>query len=328
MQTLFPFRSKAIQVTALGFSLAAITSCLSSFSYLVLSMQGSFPMSIAATSEVEPEKVCTVEDDEISEASGIALSRRQKDAVWLHNDSGDSARLFLVGFDGKTRAIVTLNIERPIDWEDICSFEADGEKWLLIGDTGDNGRIRSRTERACELLLIKEPEIKPRSGSPVSIKADIVSRIEFQFPEGPEDCESLAVDTQSKEILLLTKSVPQKCQMFRLPLSTKPGQQKLTAEPIASLAVPFATSMDVSADNQSLVIVNMFSGALIRRGPEETWASACQKPITVLTLPAQPQCEAVCFASTGASVLVNSERTQQPLWRIRLPEPERVEDKQ
>ena len=246
MQTLFSFRSKAIQVTALGFSLAAITS--------------------------------TVEDDEISEASGIALSRRQKDAVWLHNDSGDSARLFLVGFDGKTRAIVTLNIERPIDWEDICSFEADGEKWLLIGDTGDNGRIRSRTERACELLLIKEPEIKPRSGSPVSIKADIVSRIEFQFPEGPEDCESLAVDTQSKEILLLTKSVPQKCQMFRLPLSTKPGQQKLTAEPIASLAVPFATSMDVSADNQSLVIVNMFSGALIRRGPEETWASACQKP--------------------------------------------------
>jgi hypothetical protein len=132
----------------------------------------------------------------------------------------------------------------------------------------------------------------------------------------------LAVDTQSKEILLLTKSVPQKCQMFRLPLSTKPGQQKLTAEPIASLAVPFATSMDVSADNQSLVIVNMFSGALIRRGPEETWASACQKPITVLTLPAQPQCEAVCFESTGTSVLVNSERIQQPLWRIRIPEPD------
>jgi hypothetical protein len=86
--------------------------------------------------------------------------------------------------------------------------------------------------------------------------------------------------------------------------------------------------MDVSADNQSLVIVNMFSGALIRRGPMETWASACQKPITVLTLPAQPQCEAVCFESTGTSVLVNSERTQQPLWKIKLPEPEGVENKQ
>ncbi len=322
MQTLFPFRSKAIQVTALGFSVAAFTSCLSSFSFLVLSMQGSFPMSIAATSEAEPEKVCTVEDGEISEASGIALSRRQNDALWLHNDSGDSARLFLVGFDGKTRAIVTLNVERPIDWEDMCSFEADGEKWLLIGDTGDNGRIRSKTERACELLLIKEPEIKPGNKSPVLVKADVVSRIEFQFPEGPEDCESLAVDTQSNEILLLTKSVPQKCQLFRLPLSTTTGRRKLTAEPIASLAVPFATSMDVSADNQSLVIVNMFSGALIRRGKDESWNSACQKPITVLTLPAQPQCEAVCFESTDDSVLVNSERTQQPLWRIRLPKSE------
>jgi hypothetical protein len=108
-------------------------------------------------------------------------------------------------------------------------------------------------------------------------------------------------------------------------LSTTKGQQKLTAEPIASMAVPFATSMDVSADNQSLVIVNMFSGALIRREKEESWSSACQKPITVLTLPAQPQCETVCFESSGTSVLVNSERSQQPLWRIRLPEPESVQ---
>lgn len=280
-------------------------------------------MLIGTTSEAEPEQVCVVEDDQISEASGIAASRRQKDAVWLHNDSGDSARLFLVGLDGKTRAVVTLNVERPMDWEDMCSFEADGEKWLLIGDTGDNQRVRSTSERSCELLLIREPEIAKGEGGPVVAQADVVSRIAFQFPDGPEDCESLAVDTQTKEILLLTKCAPQKCQLFRLPLSTKKGQQKLTAEPIASLAVPFATSMDVAVDNHSLVIVNMFSGALIRRATDESWAAACQKPITVLTLPAQPQCETVCFESNGVSVLVNSERTQQPLWRIKLPEPQR-----
>lgn len=301
--------------------------CLfSSFSDPVLSMQGAFPMVIGTTSKAEPEQICVVEDEQISEASGLAASRRQNDAIWLHNDSGDSARLFLVGLDGNTRAIVTLNVERPIDWEDMCSFEADGEKWLLIGDTGDNQRIRSKTERSCELLLIKEPEINAADGSPVVARADVVSRITFQFPDGPEDCESLAVDTQTKEILLLTKCAPQKCQLFRLPLSTKKGQQKLIAEPIASLAVPFATSMDVAADNQSLVIVNMFSGALIRRGKDETWTAACQKPITVLTLPAQPQCETVCFESSGTSVLVNSERSQQPLWRIPLPEPEAAQN--
>ena len=279
-------------------------------------------MVIGATSEAEPEQVCVVNDEQISEASGIARCLHQKDAIWLHNDSGDSARLFLVGLDGKTRAVVTLNIERPIDWEDMCSFEVDGEKWLLIGDTGDNQRIRSKTERSCELLLMKEPEIKAGDGSVVVATADVISRIAFQFPDGPEDCESLAVDTQTNEILLLTKCAPQKCQLFRLPLSTKKGQQKLIAEPIASLAVPFATSMDVASDNQSLVIVNMFSGALIRRGKDETWTAACQKPITVLTLPAQPQCETVCFEPSGTSVLVNSERSQQPLWRIRLPEPD------
>lgn len=279
-------------------------------------------MVIGTTSDEEPEQVCIVDDDQISEASGIAASRHLKDAVWLHNDSGDSARLFLVGLDGKTRAVVTLNIERPVDWEDMCSFEVDGEKWLLIGDTGDNQRIRSRTERSCELLLIKEPEIKAGDVSPVVVKADVVSRIAFQFPDGPEDCESLAVDTEEKEILLLTKCAPQRCKLFRLPLSIKAGRQQLMAEPVASVAVPFATSMDVAANNRSLVIVNMFSGAMIRRGKGESWSAACQKPITVLTLPAQPQCETVCFDSSGKAVLVNSERSRQPLWRIRLPETE------
>ena len=136
-------------------------------------------MLIGTTSEAEPEQVCVVEDDQISEASGIAASRRQEDAVWLHNDSGDSARLFLVGLDGKTRAVVTLNVERPMDWEDMCSFEADGEKWLLIGDTGDNQRVRSTSERSCELLLIREPEIAKGEGGPVVAQADVVSRIAF-----------------------------------------------------------------------------------------------------------------------------------------------------
>ena len=317
---------RVLRVASSTICFTGILCLLSSFSDPVLSMQGAFPMVIGTTSEAEPEQICVVEDTQISEASGIAVSRRQKDAIWLHNDSGDSARLFLVGLDGKTRAIVTLNVERPIDWEDMCSFEADGEKWLLIGDTGDNQRIRSKTERSCELLLIKEPEINDADGSPVVARADVVSRITFQFPDGPEDCESLAVDTETKEILLLTKCAPQKCQLFRLPLSTKKGQQKLIAEPIASLAVPFATSMDVAADNQSLVIVNMFSGALIRRGKDESWTAACQKPITVLTLPAQPQCETVCFESSGTSVLVNSERSQQPLWRIPLPQPEAAQN--
>lgn len=317
---------RVMRVTSSIVCFAGILGLLSSFSDPVLSMQGAFPMLIGTTSEAEPEQVCVLQDREISEASGIASSRRQNDAIWLHNDSGDSARLFLVGLDGNTRAIVTLNVERPIDWEDMCSFELDGEKWLLIGDTGDNQRIRSKTERSCELLLVKEPEIRVIAGSPVVARADVVNTIAFQFPEGPEDCESLAVDTAAKEILLLTKCAPQRCRLFRLPLTTKKSQQKLTAEPIASLAVPYATSMDVAPDNQSLVIVNMFSGALIRRGKDESWTAACQKPITVLTLPAQPQCETVCFEAGGTSVLVNSERSQQPLWRIRLPQPEAAQN--
>ena len=40
-------------------------------------------------------EVCIVRDPLILEASGLAVSRTTKDAVWIHNDSGDVPRLFL-----------------------------------------------------------------------------------------------------------------------------------------------------------------------------------------------------------------------------------------
>ena len=90
------------------------------------------------------QALCVVSDDRIRESSGIAMSRRQPDAVWLHNDSGDAARLFLVGLDGHTRGVVRLpHVGKPLDWEDMCSFTVNGMPWLMIGDVGDNARNRS-----------------------------------------------------------------------------------------------------------------------------------------------------------------------------------------
>jgi hypothetical protein len=37
-------------------------------------------------------------------------------------------------------------------------------------------------------------------------------------------------------------------------------------------------------------------------------------------LPARPQGETVCFEPQGKTLLINSERARQPLWRITLPQ--------
>ena len=298
---------------------------LTSFCHPWMTLQGAFPGPFHQAIEAEAVEVCTVADPELNEASGLAMSFQQQDAVWVHNDSGDSARLFLVGFDGKTQAVVRLNQDRPMDWEDMCSFEIDGEPWLLIGDTGDNGRIRGTTAPPCQLLLVKEPKLRIPAGTdppqtPQLVNAEIHATLRFSFPDGPVDCESLAVDTQRREILLLTKTDPVNCKLFRLPLTMIAGTTTAQAEPLASVPVPYATAMDISRDGRQLAIVNMFSGAMLDRKPDETWTTACANPVKILTLPARPQGETVCFEPDGKSLLVNSEKASQPLWRVTLPE--------
>ncbi len=277
------------------------------------------PILIRGNVDGDAVEVCVIRDPAITEASGIAISRQQPDAVWIHNDSGDLPRLFLVGLDGKTKAVVTVRGADPIDWEDMCSFELDGEKWLLVGDTGDNGCVRGISAPECQLRLLREPKIQePEGNEPRQVTIDGFAIIEFRYPEGPRDCESVAVDTKTREILLLSKSDPLSCRLFRLPLSLKKGTSTAVAESIASLGVPYATAMDISPDCKRLAVVNMFSGAMIEREGEESWSDACRRPVTLLTLPKRIQGESACFTADGESLLLNSEKVNQPLWKVEL----------
>ena len=277
------------------------------------------PTLIGVEVDGDAKSVCVISDPAINEASGIAISRQNPDAVWIHNDSGDLPRLFLVGFDGQTKAVVTVRDVVPMDWEDMCSFELDGEKWLLIGDIGDNGHVRGQSAPVCQLLLLKEPTAGRNDRSePEQVAIEVFATLDYSYPDGPRDCESLAVDTTNREILLLSKSDPFNCALFRLPLSLKKGNSTVVVESIASLGVPYATAMDISPDGRRLVVVNMFSGAMVERQDPESWSDACRRPVTLLTLPKRKQGESVCFTADGGSLLLNSEKRKQPLWKIEL----------
>ena len=51
--------------------------------------------------EEVPSAVCVLQDERIVEASGIVSSRRNPDCYYVHNDSGDRPRIFLVDAPGK-----------------------------------------------------------------------------------------------------------------------------------------------------------------------------------------------------------------------------------
>jgi len=268
-------------------------------------------------------QVAVVDDERINEASGLAASYLYPGCAWVHNDSGDKPRLFLIDADGKTKAVVKVDDADNVDWEDMCSFKTGDQSWLLIGDIGDNGRKRGDRggkNPQCRLYLLHEPVIPDTKKTP-SIEAKQTIRITFEYDDGPADCEGIAVDTERQEILLLTKSLPQKCGLYSMPLDLEDSKQKRTASRIARPFIPFATALDISPDGRTMAIGSMLNGMLVRRQPDESWSQAFNHVGTAVHLPPRKQGETICFDVTGQSLFLNSEGKRQPLWRVEIPTP-------
>jgi len=258
------------------------------------------------------EQLAIVSDERINECSGLACSRVLTDAIWMHNDSGDKPRLFLVGADGETRNVVRLKDAKAVDWEDMCSFRVDDQPLLLIADVGDNQAGRTSNKSPCTLYLLKEPAFSGTKEQ--SVQPDV--RIHFEYDDGPHNCEGVAVDAVRREILLLTKESPLTTAIYRMPLDVGQKEQQLVAHQVARLPLAFATGLDVSPDGRTLAAVTMWEGWVCRRETDQSWDDALHDSITRIEMPQRRQGEAVCFSADGKYLLLSSEKKKQPLWRL------------
>jgi len=271
-------------------------------------------MMLCASKVLSQEPIAILQDKRIDECSGLASSRHLDDAVWMHNDSGDKPRLFLVGLDGKTRTVCNIRKARAVDWEDMCSFRIADQPWLLIGDIGDNQAKRTKKKSPCTLYLLREPHFSAEDED--QAEADWEVRIQFDYEDGPHNCEGVAVDVERQEILLLTKEAPVIAGVYRLPLELNDRKQKLTAKRIASIPLTFATGLDISPDGRTLVGVTMWDGWVCQRTAEQSWGDALTTSIKRFLVPSRKQGEAVCFSADGKYLLLSSEKKRQPLWRM------------
>ena len=88
----------------------------------------------------------TIASPSVVEASGIAASWRVNGVWWVHNDSGDSARVFAIGSDGRDLGEFALSGATAVDWEDIVAGPgpAFAVSYLYLADIGDNAKTARR----------------------------------------------------------------------------------------------------------------------------------------------------------------------------------------
>ena len=169
--------------------------------------------SVSSYSESDQEIVSAlITSKQISEASGIAVSKTNLDTIWINNDSGNSASVFAVDEQGKQKTQLDIIGVNNIDWEDLAIFEIEGRSYILIADVGDNQAKR----KSYQLDFVREPDFGHAPfPSHLSIKPEW--SITYNYEDGPRDCESVAVDVANQQILLLSKreEIP---VLYQLPL--------------------------------------------------------------------------------------------------------------
>ena len=261
-------------------------------------------------------------DPQVNESSGLALSHAnsaEADHFWTHNDSGDTPRLFLMTANGVIRHELHLDVPRAIDWEDMCSFELDGEPYLLVGDVGDNGHTRQQVT----LWLLRDPSreaLDAAGDKPFVVPA--LRKIDFTYADGPQDCESVAFDPTTNTVVIVTKILPQRTTtidtagVYEFPLPDADTVEPLVLERVADLPLRITVGMDISPDGQRAVVSTYGDAWEYLRGNDETWAQAFAKPPRQIQLGPRGQSETVAYGADGQTLVFTAEGEKKPVWKV------------
>ncbi|MBN1942929.1 MAG: hypothetical protein JW849_06510 [Phycisphaerae bacterium] len=257
------------------------------------------------------EQLATLANRRISESSGLANSRLTPGAFWTHNDSGDSPRAFAFNRGGEHLATLRIRDARAVDWEDMCSYELAGKSYLLLADVGDNNARR----KTCTLYIVEEPTLDAAKRN-ADLSADAAVRVEFTYEDGPRDCESVAVDPTTKQILLVSKRGRVR-YVYTLPIPETTPSRPLVAKKIATLTIPDTTAMDVSPDGRRAVVLTYLSAYEYTRRDGESWSQAFARPPRMLLIPLRRQGESICYGRDGKTLYLTSEQLPTPLIEIK-----------
>jgi hypothetical protein len=236
----------------------------------------------------------------------------------LHNDSGDSARVFAVNAAGATQRVYSLSGASAIDWEDIAVGPGPqaGVTYLYLADIGDNARSRA------EIVVYRVPEPTVVAGTATTLAG--AEALRLRYPDGAHNAEALLVDPVTGDIVIIEKTAQGgTAQVYRAPGALVAGSLT-TLTQVATLALPsgstnLVTGADVSADGTQLA-VRTYGAVLLwnRTTSSSLWsaftAASCRGP-----LPAEVQGEAIAFRSDGRGYVTLSEGTNPVLHTYSAP---------
>jgi hypothetical protein len=265
--------------------------------------------------------------NKLNEASGMQASFSRDGDFFVHNDEGKPV-IYAVDETGADLGLVTIVPAKNKDWEDITSVPVDDERWLVIGDIGDNWARR----KSIKLYFIEEP--KTGKDDRYAGQQDLKHWLSLTYPDGPRDCESMAYDPISNQILFLSKrDKPPRLYAVDLDTALSQGQADLKFLGTTSRLrrptpsdrhkwggrtdfISQPTGLDISADGSEAVVITYRSLYRYRRQQDEDWLTAMQRKPEEVVGPPAVQNEAIAFSVDGKQIFVTTEKRPTPIHRV------------
>lgn len=246
-----------------------------------------------------PRELAELKDKRLSEVSGLAASVANPGLMWVHNDSGNPATVYLVDTTLNVRLACKLKGVKNRDWEDIAIGPGPEQDrtYLYVADIGDNNARHDEKY----IYRFEEPKIPPGIAE---IAITSFKTIAFRLEDGRKDTEALWVHPQTKDIYLVSKrEKPVHVYVLRQPFDN----QTMTAQSVATLPLTQIVAADMSPDADELIMKdydNIYYWPLNGRSVEQT----LKKKPQVLEYTAEPQGEAIGFARDGSGFYTLSEK--------------------
>ena len=269
-----------------------------------------------------PTKLADLEDQSITESSGLVASRTSPGNYWTHNDAGNAPLIYSFDSKGRSRGVWRVTGATSYDWEDLAA--GPGPKpdtnYLYIGDIGDNDGTRS------EIVIYRIPEPQIQNENAVSTTehpaaTETAEAIRLRYPDGKHDCEALLVHPRTGRIYLVVKEK-----------SAKPGIYAADAPAVSGEVITLARIGEVDMSGHPEAVIN--GGAISPDGQRAVLSDYTQgyefvlsqanapfdgiwkQPMRTVDLGKRKHGEAVCYRLDGKALLATSERLPAPLFEM------------
>jgi hypothetical protein len=297
--------------------------------------------SVLAQSEpvlLAPKPYAHVGSEPIGELSGIVKGRGRDNLFWVHNDSGDSARIFAITAEGKSilptysrftsygdepekgkeqwQGFPVLNANN-VDWEDI----AIDEHYLYVSDMGNNSNDR----RDLGIYLVSEIDPTASTRSAVIQFLPVVYPEQTEFPPAKKYFDSESLFTDNGNLYLLTKhrgggitglDWEAGANLYRVDGRNTDKPNVLTKVD-SNPNILAATGADVSPNGQQLAVISVDALWLFSKPTaDDLWLSAPAQRYPI-DKQAFRQLEAVTWIDDNTLLIGNEQRD---LFKVSLAE--------